>query len=115
MECATRGHAVVPAIIENQHDLYEVSQGRRKPEDVRRVEVPDAAVDTGAKMLSLPKRLVAQLGLQFIQSWPVITTAGAATVDTYGMVKLRVMDREAPLECRRLAGQMSRINWLRTS
>ena len=61
------GRVLVPAIIENQYDLFEVSQGRRRPEEVRRLEVPDALVDTGAKMLSLPKRFIDSLGLQFLQ------------------------------------------------
>jgi hypothetical protein len=55
---------LVKATIDNLNDLYEVSQGRLKPEQVRRVEVSDALVDTGALMLSLPRRLVQQLGLQ---------------------------------------------------
>jgi hypothetical protein len=40
-----------------------MSQGRRKSEDVRRIDVPDAVVDTEAKMLSLPWRYIEQLGL----------------------------------------------------
>ena len=92
------GRVLVPAIIENQYDLFEVSQGRRKPEEVRRLEIPDALVDCGAKMLSLPKRLIDSLGLQFIQEKEVITTAGSVKTKTYGLVKLTVMGRDAPLD-----------------
>jgi predicted aspartyl protease len=92
------GPVLVPAIIENQYDLFEVSQGRRRPEEVWRLEIPDALVDCGAKMLSLPKRYIDSLGLQFIQDKDVITTAGAARTKTYGLVKLTVMGRDAPLD-----------------
>jgi clan AA aspartic protease len=89
---------MVPVVIENQYDLYEVSQGRRSPDEVRRVEVPDALVDTGAKMLSLPKRMIEALGLQFLQERQVITTAGPTRCATYGLVRLSMLGREAPLD-----------------
>lgn len=98
METVTMGRVTVPVLIENQYDLFEVSQGRRNPEDVRRVRIPDAVVDTGAKMLALPRRYIKQLGLQFIQSRKVMTSTGEATTDVYGLVKLTIMDREAPLD-----------------
>ena len=87
------GRVMVSVVIENQFDLYEVSQGRRKPDEVRRLEIPDALVDTGAKMLSLPKRLIDSLGLQFLQERQVITAAGPTRSATYGVVKLSVMER----------------------
>jgi predicted aspartyl protease len=98
MEPGSAGRVTVPIIIENQFDLYEVTQGRRSPDDVRRLEIADAMVDTGAKMLSLPQRYIEQLGLQFLQQREVITTAGPATIATYGLVKLTLMGREAPLD-----------------
>ena len=57
------GKVLVTAKIENLHDLFNVQQGLLKPEQVRCVEVTDALVDTGATTLSLPKRIVSQLGL----------------------------------------------------
>ena len=75
-----------------------MSQGRRTLADVRRIEVPQAVVDAGAKMLSLPQSLIDQLGLQFLQWRQVITAVGPATIATYGLVKLTVMGREAPLD-----------------
>jgi predicted aspartyl protease len=92
------GRTIVPVVIENQYDLYEVSQGRRKPEEVRRIEVADAVVDCGAKMLSLPKRYIEQLGLQFQQERRALTSAGYAQFPTYGLVKLTLMGRETPLD-----------------
>ena len=85
---------MVSVVIENQYDHYEVSQGRRTPGEVRRIEIPDALVETGAKMLSLPKRLIDTLGLQFLQERQVMTTAGPARSATYGLVRLSMLGRE---------------------
>jgi predicted aspartyl protease len=65
---------------------------------VRRVEEPEVLVDTGAKMLSLPRRMIEALGLQFLQERQVITTAGPALSATYGLVSLSMLGREAPLD-----------------
>src|SRR5262249_41285845 len=63
MRVVTMGKVIVAAKIENLADLYKVEEGTLSPEQVRRIEVPDALVDTGATMLSLPSRLIDQLGL----------------------------------------------------
>ena len=44
-----------------------------------RVEVNDALVDTGATILSMPKRLIEQLGLDLVRTRTAVTSAG--TVD----------------------------------
>ena len=62
------GKVLVAARIENIFDLHEASLGNRSAEAVRRVEVTDALADTGASTLSLPRRLVAQLGLKPLRS-----------------------------------------------
>ena len=92
------GRVTVPCVLENQFDLYEVTQGRLAPHDVRRVEVSDALVDMGAKMLSLPQGLINQLGLQFMQNRKVLTTAGHREVATYGLERLTLQGRDAPLD-----------------
>ena len=78
MRTETMGKVMVTAKIENLYDLHNASQGLLPPEQVRSVEVTDALVDTGATMLSLPKRLVAQLGLQPARTRQARTSAGPA-------------------------------------
>ena len=68
METATVGNVVVSAKIENVIDLYEASRGQIAPDQVRRLEVSDARVDTGATLLAMPKRLIDQLGLAQIST-----------------------------------------------
>jgi hypothetical protein len=63
MEPATMGRVTTGALIENVFDLWNASQGSLPPDQVRRVTVADALVDTGSLYLCLPGHLVRQLGL----------------------------------------------------
>ena len=107
------GKVLVTAMIENLHDLYDASKGRIKPEEVRSLEVPNALVDTGASTLSMPKSLVAKLGLTFVRNRQAITAAGTATLPMYGTVRLTIQGRdwtgdvaEVPDNCPVMVGQL---------
>ncbi len=113
MEIVTMGKVVVPAVIENLEDLYKAESGTITAEDVRRVEVRDALVDTGAMMLSVPKRLVAQLGLKPFRKRTVRTVAGIVETTVFSGVRLTVQGREftcdiaeIPDDCPVLIGQI---------
>jgi predicted aspartyl protease len=88
------GRVVVPAIVESLEDLYRVQRGELAPDLARRIDVSDALVDTGATGLSLPRRLVAQLGLFPLRTRRAVTTAGIRDVPTYGAVKLTIQERD---------------------
>jgi predicted aspartyl protease len=88
------GRVAVPAIVESLEDLYRVQRGEIAADQVRRVEVVEALVDSGSTSLSLPRRLVAQLGLLRIRTRRAVTTAGVRDVPTYGAVKLTVQGRD---------------------
>lgn len=88
------GRVIVPALVESLEDLYRVQRKELTTEQVRRLEVVDALVDTGATGLSLPRRLVAQLGLLPIRTRRAVTTAGIRDVPTYGAVRLTVQERD---------------------
>lgn len=94
MEIATMGKVLVPVRLENVYDLHETSLGGRAAEAVRQVDVDDALVDTGASTLSVPKRLVAQLGLKPLRSRQARTSAGPVTLQVYGTVRLTVQGRD---------------------
>ena len=49
--------------LRNLKDLHAVELGVLNSEDVRRLTVEDALVDTGGTGLCLPKSLIEQLGL----------------------------------------------------
>ena len=113
MEIVTMGKVVVPARIENLEDLYKAESGTLCREDVRYVEVQDALVDTGAMMLSLPKRLVVQLGLKPFRKRTVRTVGGIVETTLYSGVRLTIQGREftcdiaeIPDDCPVLIGQI---------
>ena len=62
METETMGRVTTEARIENLADLYDVQRGQLPDDQVRRVTVSDAMVDTGATLFSMPTGLIQQLG-----------------------------------------------------
>lgn len=87
------GRVVTTATIENLSDLYLANAGAATDEDIRRVTVDDALVDTGATLLSLPTRLIKQLGLKKVVRKPVISGSGATDAWLHEAVRLTVLDR----------------------
>jgi len=107
------GKVLVQARIENLFDLHDASVGARAADAVRWVEVSDALVDTGASLLSLPRRLIAQLGLKQLYTRQARTAGGLATLQIYGTVHLLLQGRECTCdvleisdECPVLIGQI---------
>jgi len=117
----TVGKVLVSATVENWSDLHEVSLGLRAPAEVRSVTVADAIVDTGATMLSLPKRMIEGLGLQRVRTRRARTAAGVFDFGVYSLVRLEVQGRECPMEvaelpdeCPVLIGQLplEHMDWV---
>jgi len=107
------GRVAVTLKIENLSDLHLAESQFLPPDQVRSVEVDDALVDTGATMLSLPKRLIATLGLKPVRTRKAITSAGPVTVQIYGTVRLTIQGRDCttdvsdvPDDCPVLIGQL---------
>lgn len=113
MESSTMGKVLVAATIENLDDVFDARKGAIAPDRVRRVEVADALIDTGATVLSMPKRLIAQLGLQPFRARRAITSAATVETQVYRAVQLTVQGRdciadvsELPDDCPVLIGQV---------
>ncbi len=98
MGTVAMGRVVVAARIENLEDLYQAEKGVLAPQQVRRVEVPDALVDTGATMLSLPRRLVEQLGLRRHRTRTARTPSGITSFGVCDAVRLTILDRDCVVE-----------------
>jgi predicted aspartyl protease len=94
METATMGKVLVTAKLENLDDLFGVRKGLLNDEQVRRVEVNDALVDTGATGLLMPKRLIDQLGLDPVRMRPSRTIAGHVALQIYRAVRLTIQGRD---------------------
>jgi predicted aspartyl protease len=98
MGTETMGRVLVEAKVESVADLVLAENGIIPADKVRSVEVNDALVDTGATMLSLPKRLIAQLGLKPVRTRTAVTSAGKITTQTFGPVRLTIQGRDCPLD-----------------
>jgi predicted aspartyl protease len=96
MDNEMMGRVLVTVRVENLEDLYKVGQGAIQSDEVRRVEVSDALVDTGATMLSMPGRLIRQLGLAPLRIRQARTSAGTVPVQVYGTVRLTIQGRDCP-------------------
>src|SRR5262249_39494613 len=115
METATMGRVITPAVIENVSELYFAEKGIIPPEQVHRVEVSDALVDTGPTYIGMPRRLIEQLGFtKPYRTRTGQTAKGECTSGMYGPVRLTVQDRiyhgdvaEVDEGCRVLIGQLA--------
>jgi predicted aspartyl protease len=107
------GRVTVTAKVENLGDLILVQRGLLNAEQVRSVEVNDALVDTGATILSMPKRMIQHLGLNLLRARTAVTSAGTVTINVYGTARLTIQGRDCPTdvtelpdECPVLIGQI---------
>jgi len=113
MEIETTGEVVVSARMENLADVYDVKKGAIAEDQIRAVEVTDALVDTGATMLSMPGKLIEQLGLKQQRTRTARTASGTAEFAIYDAVRLTVQGRDCvvevaglPEDCPVLIGQI---------
>jgi predicted aspartyl protease len=90
MESENMGRVLVEATIENLKDLWESESGQRATDDVRRITVDEALVDTNATTLSLPTNLIQRLGLTKRAEKRVITSSGESETAVYEAVRLTI-------------------------
>jgi len=98
MEITKMGKVVVEAEIESLQDAFDARRGRLPAESVRSVVVRDALVDTGATMLSLPRKLIEELGLVRLRTRTARTSAGTCDFAVYDAVRLVVHGRDCVVE-----------------
>jgi predicted aspartyl protease len=118
MEQQVMGRVLTEATVENLEDLWAVKQGRLPADQVRRISVTDALVDTGTTGLSLPTRMIQQLGLTKRYEKQATSARGVGKVSLYDAVRLTIMGRdvtvdpvEVPDEVPVLIGQIP-LEWL---
>src|SRR5271163_4892805 len=103
METNTMGVVLVTALIENYYDVKSAEEGLISDVKVRRLEVPDARVDTGATYVSMPMRLINQLGLKRIKTVQAKTTAGPVSFGIFEPVKLTIQGRDCEVRVAEVA------------
>jgi predicted aspartyl protease len=87
------GRVVTEATVENLKDLWEVEQGLRPADQARRVTLTNALADTGATTLSLPTRVIQQLGLKKSYEKRATSSTGISTISVYDAVRLTIQGR----------------------
>lgn len=98
METQTVGRVTTEATIENLKDLWAAELGIAVAQPARRVIVPDALVDTGATLLSLPTHLIEQLGLARVSSKRVTSSIGLSEANVYEAVRLTILGRTCTMD-----------------
>jgi predicted aspartyl protease len=98
MEADTMGRVLTEATIENLEDAWEARRKRILDEQIRRVTVSDALVDTGATLLSLPTQLIRQLGLNQQFRKRVRSSVGVSEADVYDAVRLTIQGRSCTMD-----------------
>src|SRR5437588_5521381 len=98
LEVEPVGRVVTPIRVENLEDLFAARKGSLGNEQVRRVDVMEALVDTGSTMLALPKRYIEQLGLNKVRERTVVMTRGIAKADIFDAVRVTIMGRDCIVE-----------------
>ena len=79
--------------LENLYDLVAVKLGVMNPEEVRKLTVTDALVDTGATGLCLPTSVIEQLGLTPIETTRARTATGIVERILYSEVQFTILER----------------------
>ena len=81
----------------NLEDVALANRGVISPEEVRRVTIKDALVDTGATRLCLPEPIIEQLGLTPFGNARARTAAGIVDRIIYSEVRFTILEREGSL------------------
>ena len=92
------GRITARVTIENLEDVWALRKGKINSEQVRRIEVSDALIDTGAVAFSLPTRLIKELGLVATGVKNTITASGPATTTQYDAVRITIQDRSCTVD-----------------
>ncbi len=98
MESETMGKVTTDATIENAGDVWAVKRGLIPAEGARRLELSDVLVDTGATLISMPLRLIEQLGLDRVSTKRVRGTTGPGEAGLYSAVRLTIQGRSCTMD-----------------
>ena len=98
METETMERVLTEARVENLKDLWDVERGMKPAVEARALDIKDALVDTGATLLSMPTRLIHQLGLKKTGSKRVTSSVGPAEAAMYEAVRLTIQGRSCTMD-----------------
>jgi clan AA aspartic protease len=97
METATMGRVMTSATVENIGDVWNANQGTIREDEIRKLEI-EALVDTGATLVSLPTRMIQQLGLEPVTTKRIVSSKGLTESTMYSAVRLTIMGRSCTMD-----------------
>jgi len=97
-EPKTMGRVLTEATIENLKDLWDAQRNLLPGDQARRIAVADALADTGATLLSVPSRLIKQLGLAKAETKRVSSSTVGGEADLYEAVRLTIQGRSCTMD-----------------
>ena len=99
------GRIVTKIKVENLMDVLLAEKGDLFPEQVRSIEI-DALVDTGATLLCLLSKTIADLGLSFLGTRTVTTATGSIERRVFRGAQLSIMSRTCTVDVMELEDEI---------
>ena len=97
-ETKDMGRVLTEATVENLKDLWAAESGHLPNDQVRKLIITDALVDTGATLLSLPTRMIQSLGLAKAYTKRITSSIGLAEAAVYEPVRLTIQGRTCTMD-----------------
>ena len=103
------GQVITTITVTNRIDRVMAERGFISAEEVRSVILDNVVVDTGATLLSLPARIISQLGLIKVGERDVETSAGIKKGRIFADAQIIVEGREGRFDCLELPEGVSAV------
>ncbi|MEG4353316.1 aspartyl protease [Microcoleus sp. LAD1_D3] len=104
-----RGQVITTITVTNRIDRVMAERGFISAEEVRSVILDNVVVDTGATLLSLPARIISQLGLIQVGERDGETSAGIKKGRIFADAQIIVEGREGRFDCLELPEGVSAV------
>ena len=109
LQAKQMGQVITTITVTNRIDRVMAERGFISPEEVRSVILDNVVVDTGATLLSLPARIISQLGLIQVGERDVETSAGIKKGRFFADAQIIVEGREGRFDCLELPEGVSAV------
>ncbi|MEG4235686.1 aspartyl protease [Microcoleus sp. Pol11C3] len=109
LQAKQMGQAITTITVTNRIDRVIAERGFISAEEVRSVILDNVVVDTGATLLSLPARIISQLGLIQVGERDVETSAGIKKGRFFADAQIIVEGREGRFDCLELPEGVSAV------
>jgi len=109
LQAKQMGQVITTITVTNRIDRVMAERGFISAEEVRSVILDNVVVDTGATLLSLPARIISQLGLIQVGERDVETSAGIKKGRIFADAQIIVEGREGRFDCLELPEGVSAV------